>query len=114
MQVRKTTHGTGKTGVAGSRMQTPSPGPILPPLPSSAVLGADWVLSRPLRVTTPTAPGSHPTSSAASGKRPPLSLKLQQKSWGCLSLVWLGLCTKLRANHRGQGDMALSLAGHES
>lgn len=64
----------------------------------------------PLHVVTPVAPSLHPTALATCGKRPPLSLKLQQKSWGCLSLVWVGLYAKPRANHSGQEDVALSLA----
>lgn len=52
----------------------------------------------------------YPSSLATCGKRPPLSLKLQEKTWGCLSLVWVGLCTKPRGKHNSQGDTALSLA----
>lgn len=54
-------------------------------------LGPSWALGRPLPWVTSTAPILYPTSLAASGKRPPLSLKL-------LRLVWLRSCAKLRAN----------------
>ena len=67
------------------------------------LLGAHRCRARPLS-------SLYPTSLATCAKRPPLSLKLQEKTWGCLSLVWVGLCTKLRAKHSSQGDVALSLA----
>lgn len=67
------------------------------------LLGAHRCPARPLS-------SLYPTSLATCEKRPPLSLKLQEKTWGCLSLVWVGLCTKLRAKHSSQGDVALSLA----